>query len=66
MLLYIFIEVLSLHSEIASQHHAGNLPTIYPLVDPAPAYPQQLAYLLDCKKLVAVFFFLGLLVLKAP
>ena len=64
MLLYVFVEVLSLYSEIASQHHAGNLPTIYPLVDPAPAYPEQLAYLLDCKKLVAVF--LGLLVLKAP
>jgi hypothetical protein len=55
MLLYVFFEVPSLHSEITSQNHAGNLPTIYALVDPAPAHPQPLAYLRDCKKLLAVF-----------
>ena len=63
MLLYVLIEVCALYSEIPSQKHAGNLPTIYPLVDPAPAHPQLLAYLLDCKKLLAVF--LRLLVLKS-
>jgi hypothetical protein len=63
MLLYVFVEVLSLYSEIASQNHAGNLPATYPLVDPAPAHPQPLAYLRDCEKLLAVL--LGLLLLKA-
>ena len=62
MLLYVFVEVLSPYSEITSQYHAGNLPAIYPLVDPAPAHPQPLAYLRDCKKLLAVF--LRLLLLK--
>jgi hypothetical protein len=56
MLGYVFFEVSALNSEIASQSYTGDLPAVYALVDPASAYSQQLAYLLDCKKLLAVFF----------
>ena len=56
MLRYVFFEVLSLNSEIASQLYTRDLPAVYTLVDPAPTYSQHLAYLLDCEKLLAVFF----------
>ena len=55
MLLYVFFEVLSLYSEIASKLHAGQLPTINPLVYPTPTHGQLLAYLRDGEKLIAVF-----------
>ena len=63
LLLYVFVEVRALYSEVAAQLYARDLPAMYVLIDPASAYPQPVAYLWDCKKLLVVF--VRLLLLKA-
>ncbi len=35
---YVFFEVLAPNSKIASQLYTGDLPAVYALVNPAPAY----------------------------
>ena len=60
MVLQVFFEVLALYLNVAPQPHAGYLPALYALMDPALAHPQLPADLEDREQLGGAFAGRGL------